>query len=332
MTPRPRTLVTGAAGFLGSHLCEALLSAGHEVVGYDNLSTGRLANIGAPLRAPLFRFVEADVLDSPRMVEALADCDLVFHLAAHADVRRNPEHPALVFEQNAHATLALLESMRKSGIRRIAFASTGSVYGENPIIPTPENVPFPIQTSIYAAAKLASEGLLSAYAEAFGFQVFIVRLVSLLGPRYSHGHVADFLAQLSLHPDHLEILGDGRQRKAYLDARDAAQALLLAAQRCRQRVNVLNAGSRCLTVERSARLIAARLGAEPRLRYKGGRRGWPGDVPDIRLDCRRLRKLGWKPRHSVISSLEQTVDYLLEEKNSRTAEITRAACESVNAG
>src|SRR5688572_26172554 len=176
-----RCFVTGGAGFVGSAFVDRLLADGHEVTAYDNLSTGQRPFLAEAAGRPRFRLVEADVLDAPRLQAAMEGHDLVFHLAANADVRFGLEHPRRDVEQNTLATFNVLEAMRATGARRIAFSSTGSIYGEAPVIPTPEDAPFPVQTSLYGASKLAGEGLISAYCEGFGFQGYIFRFVSILG-------------------------------------------------------------------------------------------------------------------------------------------------------
>ena len=189
-------IVTGCAGFIGSNLVDRLLLLGHKVVGIDNFSTGQRRFLEGALGHPEFRLVEADLLDLPALTAAMEGGDCVFHLAANADVRFGTEHPRRDLEQNTIATFNVLEAMRANGIKRIAFSSTGSVYGEATVVPTPENAPFPIQTSLYGASKLAGEGLIAAYCEGFGFQAWIFRFVSILGERYTHGHVFDFYKQL----------------------------------------------------------------------------------------------------------------------------------------
>ncbi len=204
-----RVAVTGGCGFIGSHLAERLLARGHEVVIVDDLSTGQLEFAETPLANPHARLVRADVKVLDPLVDAFRGCTAVYHLAANADVRFGPEHPRKDLDQNTIGTFNVLEAMRRAGVTRIAFASTGSVYGEAAVIPTPEDAPFPVQTSLYGASKLAGEGLIAAYAEASGSRRWIFRFVSILGERYSHGHVFDFYKQLRDHPDELRVLGDG---------------------------------------------------------------------------------------------------------------------------
>src|SRR3972149_3898899 len=219
--------VTGAAGFIGSNLADRLLQAGHFVIGYDNFSTGQERFLEQACASPNFRLVRGDTLDLPALTAAVKGVDFVFHLAANADVRFGTEHPRKDLEQNTIATFNVLEAMRANGIRRIAFSSTGSIYGEPEVFPTPEHASFPLQTSLYGASKLAGEGLIEAYCEGFGFQTHVFRLVSIVGERYTHGHVLDFYKQLRQHPERIEILGDGKQRKSYLDIEDCLDALVL---------------------------------------------------------------------------------------------------------
>src|SRR5712691_2981994 len=225
-----RCFVTGAAGFIGSSIVDRLLASGHSVVGYDNFSTGQRRFLEDASKSPQFRLVEADLLNTDALRSAVAGSDMVFHLAANADVRFGTHHPFKDIEQNTIATFNVLEAMRANGIKRIAFASTGSIYGETSVVPTPEDAPFPIQTSLYGASKLAGEGLIQAYCEGFGFEGYVFRFVSILGERYTHGHVFDFYHQLLEHPDHLHALGDGTQRKSYLYVQDCVDAMLHVVQ------------------------------------------------------------------------------------------------------
>ena len=306
-----KALVTGAAGFIGSNLVDRLLAAGHEVTGFDNFSTGFRQFLEGARAHPLFRMVEADLLDLDAVRAAVAGADMVFHLAANADVRFGPEHPRKDLDQNTIVTWNVLEAMRVAGVRRIAFSSTGSVYGEPEVHPTPESAPFPVQTSLYGASKLAAEGLIAAYAAAFGFQTFIFRFVSILGERYTHGHVFDFYRQLLDHPERLDVLGNGHQRKSYLYVQDCINAILLAAEECTALVNIFNLGTdEYCEVNDSIGWIGGHLGVTPELRYAGGERGWVGDSPFIFLDCARMRSLGWKPELTIRQGIICTLEYL----------------------
>jgi UDP-glucose 4-epimerase len=306
-----RYFVTGGAGFIGSNVVDRLLSLGHQVVVYDNLSTGQMDFLSGASTNPAFIFVEGDMLDLPAVTDAMRGCDFVFHLAANADVRFGTEHPRKDLEQNTIATFNVLEGMRADGIKGIAFSSTGSIYGEPGIFPTPEDAPFPIQTSLYGASKLAGEGLIQAYCEGFGFRGFIFRFVSILGERYTHGHVFDFYKQLRDHPGYLDVLGDGNQRKSYLYVQDCVDAMLWAIEKAAGSVNIFNLGTdEYCSVKNSIGWITQELGLEPQIRYSGGKRGWIGDSPFIFLDCSKIRTAGWSPRLSIQQGIVHTVRYL----------------------
>lgn len=307
-----RIFVTGAAGFIGSNLVDRLLEAGHTVVGFDNFSTGFSGFLEHAERSANFHLIRGDLLQPQGLASAVAGADIVFHLAANADVRFGTEHPRRDLEQNVIATQNLLEAMREAGVRRIAFSSTGSVYGEAKVIPTPEDAPFPIQTSLYGASKLAAEGLIAAYCEGFGFQGTVFRFVSILGERYSHGHVFDFCRMLRADPGNLHILGNGRQRKSYLHVADCIAAMMTAVARPDDKFAVYNLGTdEYCEVRDSVGWICERLSLRPQLHYSGGDRGWIGDNPFIFLNCAKIRGLGWRPRYSIREGVEATVDYLM---------------------
>jgi len=305
--------VTGGAGFIGSHLVDRLLQSGHTVIAYDNLSTGQERFLEQALASPRFTLVRGDTLDLEHLTRAMRDSrpDFVFHLAANADVRFGTQHPRKDLEQNTIATFNVLEAMRLNHVRRIAFSSTGSIYGEPDVFPTPESAPFPIQTSLYGASKLAGEGLIEAYCEGFGFQAYIFRFVSILGERYTHGHVFDFYKSLRANPGELQVLGDGHQRKSYLYVQDCLDAMLLAIEKARDKVNIFNLGTdEYCEVNDSIRWITGHLGVQPQITYTGGVRGWAGDSPFIFLDCGKIRALGWKPRLSIHEGILRTLEYL----------------------
>jgi UDP-glucose 4-epimerase len=303
--------VTGGAGFIGSNLVDRLLALGHEVVAYDDLSTGQERFLEKARQAPRFRLVRGDILDAEGLERAMAGAEQVFHLAANADVRHGTLHTSRDLEQNTVGTFRVLDAMRKAGVRKIAFSSTGSVYGEAKVFPTPEDAPFPVQTSLYGAAKLAGEALIEAFCEGFGFQAWIFRFVSILGDRYSHGHVFDFCRSLRADPTRLHILGNGKQRKSYLHVGDCLDAILLALQKADQKVNVLNLGTdEYCEVNDSVGWISEALGVSPARTYSGGDRGWIGDNPLILLDCSRMRSLGWKPKLGIREGIVGTLRYL----------------------
>lgn len=307
--------VTGAAGFIGSNLVDRLLDQGCKVVGVDNFSTGQKRFISRALKHPNFTLIQADLLDIDQVRHAFVNCNVVFHLAANADVRFGTDNPRKDLEQNTIATYNVLEAMRANGIKKIAFSSTGSVYGDSPVVPTPEDGPFPVQTSFYGASKAAGEGLIAAYCEGFGFQCWIFRFVSILGERYTHGHVFDFYQKLKADPSRLPVLGDGKQRKSYLYVQDCIDAILLAMDKATEKVNIFNLGvDGYCEVNDSIGWICKELGVQPTIEYSGGDRGWVGDNPIIFLDTKKILSLGWKPKYSIRDGVIKTVDYLRDNE------------------
>jgi len=306
-----RYFVTGGAGFIGINLVDRLLSVGHAVTVYDNFSTGKTRFLENAQGHSSFSLVNADILDLPRLTQAVADHDFVFHLAANADVRFGTHHPRKDLEQNTIGTFNVLEAMRANGISKLAFSSTGSIYGEPEVFPTPEQCPFPTQTSLYGASKLAGEGLISAYCEGFGFQAHIFRLVSILGERYTHGHVFDFYRKLLANPLEIEVLGNGSQQKSYLYIQDCIDAMLCAVERTDGKVNFVNLGAdEYCTVNQSLDWICENLKVLPTRRYTGGIRGWIGDSPFIFLDTAKVRSFGWKPKLTIQQGVIRTLEYL----------------------
>lgn len=306
-----KVIVTGAGGFIGSNLVDRLLADRFHVIGVDNFSTGQRRFLSNALPHPNFQLIEIDLLDLVALKQAFAGGEVVFHLAANADVRFGTDHPRKDLEQNTIATYNVLEAMRANCIKRIAFSSTGSVYGEAPVVPTPEDGPFPIQTSLYGASKAAGEGLIAAYCEGFGFQSWIFRFVSILGERYTHGHVFDFYQKLKADPTCLPVLGNGKQRKSYLHVQDCIDAILLAMEKANEKVNIFNLGvDGYCEVNDSIEWICKELGVQPRLEYSGGDRGWIGDNPFIFLDTKKIQSLGWRPKYGIRDGVVKTVEYL----------------------
>jgi UDP-glucose 4-epimerase len=307
--------VTGAAGFIGSTLVDRLLSEGRTVIGYDNFSTGNEHFLSDAIQNQNFTLVRGDTLDAFTLTASLRGCSTVWHLAANADVRFGTEHPRKDLEQNTVAVANILEAMRVNGVCDILFSSTGSVYGEASMIPTPEDAPFPIQTSFYGASKLAGEGMIAAYCAGFGFRGAVFRFVSMLGERYTHGHVFDFVRHLLREPERLPVLGDGTQRKSYLYVGDCAAAMLRVHSAMPGGFNVFNLGTDdYCTVRDSIGWICRRMNLKPALEFTGGDRGWTGDNPFIYLDTKKIRARGWNDTMSIQNGIERTVDWLLENK------------------
>ena len=315
-----KVFITGAAGFIGSTLADRLLAGGKIVVGWDNFSTGQRRFLDGALKDKNFKLVEGDNLDLPALTKAMAGCDTVFHLAANADVRFGLEHPSKDLQQNTVATFNVLEAMRANAINRIAFSSTGSVYGESAVIPTPEDAPFPIQTSLYAASKVSGEGMISSYCEGFKFEGYIFRFVSILGERYTHGHVFDFYRQLLEHPDRLKVLGDGSQRKSYLYVQDCVSAILHVmnldtAKNVKHGVAIYNLGNdEYVRVNDSIGFICGALGLKPKLEYTGGNQGWVGDNPFIFLNTKKIQSTGWKTSLTIEQGIKRTLEWLQQNQ------------------
>jgi UDP-glucose 4-epimerase len=309
-----RVVVTGAAGFIGSNLVDALLAAEHEVVGIDNFSTGRREFVADALQQPGFELQELDLLATTDLVERVRGADAIVHLAANADVRFGWSAPRRDLEQNVIVTHALLQAARQGEVPRFMFSSTGSVYGQATVIPTPEDCPFPRQTSLYGASKLAAEAFIEAFAEGAGLTTTVFRFVSNLGRRYTHGHVYDFVRSLLADPTRLVILGDGTQRKSYMDVSDCVAAIVGLLPRVGgHEVFNLGVDDYC-DVASSAGWISARLGCAPRFEFTGGDRGWVGDNPFIYLDTSRIRATGWSPRIGIRDAVERTVDFLVDNE------------------
>lgn len=306
-----RVVVTGAAGFIGSTLVDSLLNQGIKVLGIDNFNTGRIEFLKDAFNDPKFTLLREDLFCGADLSNVFIGMDAIFHLAGNADVRFGSNHPTRDLEQNTIATHRVLEAARVAGVKKFIFSSTGSVYGEAVLFPTPEDAPFPIQTSLYGASKLACEGMISAYAESFGMQVWIFRFVSILGPRYTHGHVYDFYEQLMQHPAQLTVLGNGHQKKSYLHVQDCVNAIYVALKSATSSVNIFNLGlNEYCKVRDSITWITDELGLKPNVTFGTENRGWIGDNPLIYLDIDKIRKLKWRPQYSIEESVRDTVSYM----------------------
>ncbi len=310
-----KILVTGCAGFIGSHLCEKLISLGYHVVGIDNFSTGKKKFIESLIGNKNFELKKLDLLNEQKLYRYFKNVKLVFHLAANADVKNGFLHPKKDLEQNTLVTYNVLEAMRKQSIKKIIFASTGSIYGEPKKFPTKENYDFPIQTSLYGSSKLACEGLIQAYSSGFGFKSIIFRFVSIMGERYTHGHLFDFYKQLIKNKSKLKVLGNGLQKKSYLNVSDCIDAMIMTMHRNIKNVQIYNLGTdRFITVKHSIKIILRVLNLKPKIYYKGGKRGWIGDSPKIYLDTSKIRKIGWKTKKTIEESIKETIEYFNNNK------------------
>jgi UDP-glucose 4-epimerase len=309
----PRYFVVGGAGFIGSHLVERLVARGRVTV-YDNLSVGRREFLSDPLASGRCELVTGDALDLDALVSSIAGHDVVFHLAANPEARWGLENPRLDLEQGTIATWNVLEAMRRTGVRSFVFSSSGTVYGDTPASCAEDDLgSLPI--SLYGASKFAGEALISAFVECFGFTAHIYRFGNVVGPRGTHGAALDFLKKLRERRVELEVLGDGRQAKPYVWVEDCVDGILYGLDHARERLNVFNIAPPDYTsVRRIAELcVAASPYPDAVIRYTGGERGWPGDVPQSRLDPGRLAALGWRVRHTSDQAVERAVNALARE-------------------
>jgi UDP-glucose 4-epimerase len=314
MNEKP-VLITGCAGFIGSTLVDKLLRQGKFVIGLDNFQTGKKQFIDKAQLNSNFEFIEFDLLRSEGLHQIFRGCDIVYHFAANADVRFGKDKPNKDLEDNTIATHKVLEAMRISSVKKLIFSSTGSIYGEARIIPTPELAPFPIQTSLYGASKLACEGLISAYCETFGLQAWIYRFVSILGPRYSHGHVIDFYSQLKNNSKRLIVLGNGKQKKSYLHVQDCLNGIEKGFHNSNEKINIFNLGiDGACEIRESIDWISNYLNLDPEIEFGTNDRGWIGDNPHIHLDISKIKNLGWVPNFSIKESVLDTLKYLEENQ------------------
>jgi UDP-glucose 4-epimerase len=299
------SVVTGGAGFIGSHLVDALVARGDRVLVIDNLSTGDRGNLSRHLESGKAELMVADLLGDGWQ-ERLAGAGRVYHVAADPDVRGGASSPSSMFEESVVATMRVLEAMREAGVPEIAFTSTSTVYGEASVIPTPEDYAPLVPISVYGAGKLACEAMIGAYCHSFGMRSFIFRFANIVGDRSNHGVSWDFIHKLRADPGHLEILGDGRQTKSYLEVHACVDAFMHVCDHANQTVNTVNIGSEdWVDVVTIANLVADALGfASVEYRFTGGDRGWIGDVPRMRLAIDRLKSLGWRPPLGSRESME----------------------------
>ena len=313
-----KTLVTGGAGFIGSHLTDKLISRGDTVHVFDNLTTGTKENLEQQLGNTSFTLTEGDLLDSSDLAKLRHEnCDSIFHLAANPEVRIGSTNPDTHFQQNVVATQNLLEYLRKTqDTPTLIFTSTSTVYGEPAKIPTPENCSPLEPISVYGATKLASEALISGYAHTYGFKAVIYRLANIIGPRSTHGVIYDFIKKLGKTPHKLEILGDGTQSKSYLYISDCVEALIFGMGKSRKHLDVYNIGSEDqINVKEVAEIVITEMGLKNvKLTYTGGvdgGRGWKGDVKNMLLDTGKIKSLGWKPKLNSRQAVERTTRELV---------------------
>jgi len=305
-------VVTGGAGFIGSHLVDTLVAQGNEVLVIDSLCAGRRECIARHIDNGGARLVQADLLDDGWQ-EHIAGADRVFHLAADPDVRQSAIDPEPTMQNNIMATYRVLEAMRKYGVPEIVFTSTSTVYGEATVIPTPEDYAPLLPVSVYGASKLACEALISSYCYSFGMKAWIYRFANIVGERSGHGVITDFIRKLKENPAELEILGDGKQVKSYLEVHECVAAMLFAL-RTKGTVNIFNIGSEdWIDVTSIAEIVAEEMHLpDVKFRFTGGERGWVGDVPKMQLSIDRIKGKRWKPQLGSRESVRLAVRDLLK--------------------
>jgi UDP-glucose 4-epimerase len=306
--------LTGGAGFIGSHLGDRLLAEGKTVTVYDNLSSGRREWIEHNIGQPGFTFIQADLLDVPKLKEAMAGHDLVIHLGANTDIPGGNRDVRLDLENCTIATHNVLDAMRATGIRRLLFASSSAVYGEAPVIPTPEDVGPLLPISLYGAAKLACETLVSAYCHIFNMQAWMFRFANVVGGRMGHGVIYDFIQKVKRNSEEMEILGDGQQEKPFFPVEDCIDGMFCAFHNSEAWCDVFNLGCSSSTkISRVAEIVVEEMGLSGvRFRYTGGRRGWVGDVPQVGLDVSKMKRLGWEARHTSDEAVRIAARRLLD--------------------
>lgn len=306
-----RYLVTGGAGFIGSHIVDELLKGGNKVIVYDNFSTGKQIFIKHNLQNKNFKLIKGDVLDSKKLSRAMTDADFVFHMAAHADVRGGLKDHYIDHIQNLKATHSVLEAMYRNNVKKIAFASTSSVYGDAKIHPTPEDYPFE-PTSLYGATKAACESYLQTYASYYNWQIFIFRFVSFIGERYTHGIIFDVLKKLQQNPKSIKLFSDGSPKKSSLAVSDGIDAIFKIIANSKEQVSIYNIGHQdLLTVSQIVDTILEVLGkTSVKKTWLGKESNWKGDNEFVLLSIKKLNRLGWKPKTTIKQAIAKTVFYL----------------------
>jgi len=308
-------VVTGGAGAIGSALVRALLGRASEVRVIDNLSGGRREHLPASSESTKVTLTVADLKDPPSYADVFRGASTVWHLATNPDVRRGAKEPRLDLEEGTIVTSNVLEAARRYDVPRVAFSSSSVVYGLPTVLPTPEEYGPLEPESLYGAAKLAAEGLFTAYAHSFGLTVHIFRFANIIGPNMTHSILPDFFEKLRRDPTRLEVLGDGRQSKSYLRTEDCVAGMLLATDRANDRVNLFNLGNvDQITPREIAEKVIAAHGGRARIEYTGGERGWVGDVPVQLLSIRRIQALGWQPRWTSAGAVDRTIEEMVEAR------------------
>lgn len=315
-----KAIVTGGAGFIGSHLVDRLLSEGYSVSVVDNMSCGCFENLNHHSGNPRLKIHKVDLREAGQLDRIFAGHDVVFHMAAHANIKESLADHRSDLENNLIVTLNILEAMQKNNIGDLVFASTSAVYGEATVRPTPEDY-FPVQTSLYGASKLACEAYAEAYTEFAPTRFWAFRFANVVGERCRRGVIWDFVHKLLKNPSELEILGDGKQSKEYLYVKDCVDGMMTGYRKSSGKVNIFNLGMEEQTlVDRVADLVIEKMKLDKgkvKRKYTGGPRGWIGDNPVVELSLERMKKLGWKQKVSSEEAIKRTAGWTLEHGNKR---------------
>lgn len=309
-------LVTGGAGFIGSHLIDRLLDERNRVVAIDNLSLGKKSNISHHFNDEAFTFIEGDILDAP-LLDSLFEqtaFDIIFHLAANSDIARSHADPSVDLNMTFMTTYRVVDAMRRFGVKKLMFASTSAIYGNARGLEVTETYGPLLPTSHYGACKLASEGIIASFCENYGIQAFIARFPNVCGERTTHGVLHDFIKKLKHNPEELEVLGNGQQAKPYLYVKDLVDAILFMVAHSKEQVNFYNLGVADNTsVSLIAEMTINSMGLNAKIRYTGGERGWVGDVPRFRYNLDKIHNLGWRASLSSDEAVQKAIDYILKE-------------------
>ncbi len=313
---KKKIIVTGGAGFIGSSLIDKLLSKNiYKIYCIDNLSTGRLEFLADALKNKNFKFINDDLSSINKSINYFKNTEIIFHLAALADVKKSYQQREKHYENNIKITQNIIELAIKNKIKRIFFSSTASVYGNTKNIPTKENDNFPIQNSFYAAAKLSSEALLTALGESHNIKISILRLVSVMGPRYTHGHLIDFYKKLSKNKKKLYVLGNGLQKKSYIHIDDIISGFIIILKKQKKQIEIFNIGTdEKKNVKNSVQMITKYLNVKPQIMYENKKTGWIGDIPNIQVDCKKLKNIGWKAKYTINESIISTLNWIDKNK------------------
>ena len=306
-------LVTGGAGFIGSHLCDALIARGHQITVVDNLVLGRKENIRHLTECPQFKFVEADILDAEAMRQVFEDgkFEMVYHLAANSDIQKGGKDPMVDYQLTFNTTFQILQLMKEFGVKKFFFASTSAIYGETYEVLNEDYGPLK-PVSNYGAGKLASEAFISAFSSTYGIQTWITRFPNVVGERFTHGVIYDFIHKLQKNPEELEVLGNGEQCKPYVYVRDLVEGILYVIDHADEPYNVYMLGSDTRTkVKEIAAMVIEEMGLNAKIRYTGGDRGWVGDVPEFRYDLTKVNTLGWVAPHNSNDSVRMAIQKAL---------------------